>query len=81
MKVTDGISDIGEKSFHRNGARSKGFYYTRQKFIENTFNIDDVFDKDTMEELKNETLYEVTETNSLFYGRCFTICHLKKVHC
>jgi hypothetical protein len=59
--------------------RSKGFYYTNRSFVENTFNIEDIFDEQTLKELRNKTLYHVTETNSLFYGRCFTICHLKQV--
>ena len=59
--------------------RSKGFFFTPETYREKTFNIEDVFDNETLVELRNSSLYHVTETNSLFYGRCFTICYLKKV--
>ena len=58
--------------------RHHGFYYTEAMFVNNTFNIEDIFDKETLRDLKNNSLFHVIETYSLFYGRCFTICYLKQ---
>lgn len=55
--------------------RRKGFYFTTADFVRHTFNIEDIFNEQTLIDLKNESLYEVSYTNSLFYGRCFTICY------
>jgi hypothetical protein len=53
--------------------KKKGFYYKEKDFIENTFSIEDIFHNWTLPNLRNRTLYNITEVQSLLYGRCYTI--------
>ena len=59
--------------------RTLGFFYKEKDFIENTYNPEDFFIDETLELLKNNTKYTLTETWSFLYGRCHTICFLYTV--
>lgn len=62
-----------------NAYKTSGFHYSKKEFLENTFNIEDFFDQQTLDELKNKSIFAMTENLSIFYGRGYTICYLKKV--
>ncbi len=50
-----------------------GFHYTRDAFIKNTYDLEDIFHNETMTSLKNRTNFEVDTIFTLIYGRCFVI--------
>jgi hypothetical protein len=41
--------------------------------------MEEMFTESTIEDLKNKRLFEVQEIKTLIYGRCYTICYLRKV--
>ena len=49
------------------------------EFLQHTFNIEEFFDSSTLIELRNKSLFSLTENLSIFYGRGYTVCYLKKV--
>jgi len=49
------------------------------EFLQHTFNIEEFFDSSTLIELQNKSLFSLTENLSIFYGRGYTVCYLKKV--
>jgi hypothetical protein len=59
--------------------RGNDFYFATQSYKANTFNLEDIFDGVTVKELRNKSEFEVTETQSILFGMCFTICKMRKV--
>ncbi len=59
---------------------SLGYYYTKEAIKKNSFSAEEVFETEFLSTLKNSTLYWMKEYNSLYFGTCFTICYLEKVH-
>ncbi len=57
--------------------RNKEFYFTEADYLNNTFDLGDIFDEETVSNLTNLDLYFLKEVRTLAYGRCYTI--LKKV--
>ena len=53
--------------------RKKGFYFQKEDFDKNTFDLKDVFHPVMLPELNNKSLYQIKTSQSLFYGKCFTI--------
>jgi hypothetical protein len=49
------------------------------EFLQHTFNIEEFFDSSTLIELRNKSLFSLKENLSIFYGRGYTVCYLKKV--
>jgi hypothetical protein len=41
--------------------------------------MEEMFTETTIEDLENKSLFEVQEIKTLIYGRCYTICYLRKV--
>jgi hypothetical protein len=62
-----------------NAYKTSGFHYSKKEFLDHTFSIEEFFDQQTLDELKNKSIYTMTENLSIFYGRGYTICYLKKV--
>ena len=50
-----------------------------ESFRKNSYTMDDIFDKVTTTFLANKTEFSVTETESVVFGICITICILRKV--
>ncbi len=61
------------------GYKRRGFYYSTKEFLENTFELEDIFHNKSIPELRNASLYSLTEVWSVYLGRCYTICYLPKV--
>ena len=59
--------------------KKHGFFYTKQDYEENTFNLDDVFHPETVERLSNESLYTIDHLNTLVYGKCHKLCYKNPV--
>ena len=57
--------------------KGPGFHWSSSLFNQNTFQLEDLFEKSTLKNIQNGSLYWVGETYSVFYGRCFTICYMK----
>jgi hypothetical protein len=57
--------------------RKKGFHFTEEEFERNTFNLDDIFHEETVQEFRNNSIYDVKEVKSFVFGKCFSICYLK----
>ena len=60
-------------------SKKHGFFYTKQDYEENTFNLDDVFHPETVERLSNESLYTIDHLNTLVYGKCHKLCYKNPV--
>ena len=56
------------------GFRQRGFYYSNQDYIKNTFELEDFFGNKTLNEIRNSSLYRFQEVRSMFFGRCYKIC-------
>jgi len=56
-----------------------GFHYKALDFNLSTYNLDDIFNSETVEMLNNGTGYLVTTVSSLYFGRCYTITKLEGV--
>jgi hypothetical protein len=60
--------------------KSKGFYYTARDLRNHSYAAEEVFDAGTLARLRsNDSLYYFREAFSVYFGACFTICHLKPV--
>jgi hypothetical protein len=59
--------------------KTPGLHYTSKQFVENTFDLEDFFEDETMLQIKNKSLYSLTQTWTVYYGRCHTACYLQKV--
>jgi hypothetical protein len=56
-----------------------GFYYTNELIKDNSITVEDVFEQQTLDKLsKNESL-STQNHFSIYFGTCFTFCHLKKM--
>ena len=53
------------------GFRQKGFYYTRESFKNNTFNLEDIFDDKTTKHLKNEVYILIFFINCKYISSAF----------
>jgi hypothetical protein len=53
--------------------RKSGIFYSESDFDENTFTVEEMFDMETVKRLKNGTIFEYYELESIVYGRCFTL--------
>ena len=60
------------------GFRKQGYFFRRSEFFNNSFNLDEIFDPETVTSLKNESQYSVTEVLSLYFGRCYCIKKLQE---
>ena len=59
------------------GYKKQGFHYQESEYIKNTFRLEDIFTNETLEKLRNETRYKVTEIRSITNGRCYTVQGMK----
>ena len=56
------------------GFKTRGKYYNLKTYLNNTFDLDEVFVRSTVESLKNKTgLYRVKEVYTLLLGRCYMV--------
>ena len=58
------------------GYKTKGVYASPKSFLENTCNLNDIFEAESKRKIKNESLYFCREVKTIFQGRCFTVCDL-----
>jgi hypothetical protein len=58
------------------GFRKRGFYYLNQDYVDNTFEIQDFFSSSTLQALNNASMYSVKDVRSMYFGRCYKICHV-----
>jgi hypothetical protein len=54
--------------------KSQGFFRTNRDYEENTFQLEDIFQIETLESLKNKTEFKVKEIRTLIFGKCYMIC-------
>ena len=59
--------------------KKNGFHYSKDDYQNQTYNITDIFDNTTLEQLGNKSNLLYTETRSLFYGRGYTVCFNNKM--
>ena len=59
--------------------KTAGLHFTSKQFVENTFDLEDFFEDETMVEIKNSSLYSLTQTWSVYLGRCHTLCYIPAV--
>ena len=59
--------------------KKNGFHYSKHDYQNQTYNITDIFDNTTLEQLGNKSNLLYTETKSLFYGRGYTVCFNNKM--
>ena len=55
------------------GYKAKGKFFNMENYLNNTFEKEQVFSPNTIEMLKNESLYSVKEVYSILLGRCFRV--------
>ena len=56
--------------------KKRGFHYELDQFQANTFSLNDLFENDTISQLKNKSLFEIKEINSILHGKCYSLCPL-----
>ena len=56
--------------------KQKEVYASPKSFLENTCNLNDIFEAESKRKIKNESLYFWREVKTIFQGRCFTVCDL-----
>jgi len=59
--------------------KTRGFYYKDDDIKKNSFSAEEIFDPNTLSELKNGSMFWMKEFRSIFFGSSFTICPLKMV--
>jgi len=52
---------------------------TNQDFLENTYNFEEIFNNMTISDFKTTYIMSVKTVNSIFFGRCYTICPMEKI--
>ena len=55
--------------------KTKGLHYNPEDFKRNTFDLEEIFENNTLSLLRNSSQYSLNETWSIQYGRCHTINH------
>ena len=55
------------------GFKKPGFYFSVKLLDENTYALADIFENDTLDELRDETMFEIREIKNYIIGRCFMI--------
>ena len=53
--------------------KKRGYYFQKDDFNDNTFDLEDIFHPVMLQFLKMESLYQIKTTWSVFYGKCFTL--------
>ena len=59
--------------------KTRGFHYTKQAIMNNSYSAGEVFDPIFLNILRNSSQYWMKEYYSIYFGTCFTICYLEKV--
>jgi hypothetical protein len=56
--------------------KKKGFYLTKEDYLENTFGLDDIYGPKTIRKFRNASSFKLKEMKTLFNGRVFVVCPL-----
>ena len=56
--------------------RKHGFYFNKKLLDENTFALEDIFQPDTVKELRNQSIFKIKEVRNYQMGKCFTLTAL-----
>jgi len=59
--------------------KKRGFFYDVDEFNENVFTLNDIFKHETILMLKNSSLFNIKEINSLIHGKCYSFCPLTQM--
>jgi hypothetical protein len=59
--------------------KQRGFYYTNELIKNNSFTAEEIFDPHTLDKLRNKDNFLMTQSYSIYYGNCFTVCDLQPV--
>jgi hypothetical protein len=59
------------------GSKRSGFFIDEKTYNENSYKLEELFSPRTAARLQNQAIFQTKETDSLFLGRCYTICSLK----
>jgi hypothetical protein len=83
--ITLSDKDIAEKKFPTfticpwPAFRQRGLYFKEKDYLDNTFELFDVFNNISYGLLMNKSIYDWKELRGIYFGRCYTIEH--KVTC
>jgi len=53
--------------------RKHGFYFNQKLLNENTFSLEDIFQPESLKELKNKSTFEIKVIHNFQIGKCFTL--------
>jgi hypothetical protein len=53
-----------------------GMYYEEKSYLENTFQLEDIFHNKTLQQIKNKTNFLMKEIHTLYLGTCYSLCAL-----
>jgi len=57
--------------------KQRGLYFEEKSYLENTFQLEEIFHDYTLKHISNETNFQIRKINTLFLGTCFTLCSFK----
>ena len=60
------------------GYKNPGHFFGKKSYNENAYQLEELFSPKTVSDLKNSSLFKLSETMSIYLGRCFTICPVQK---
>ena len=56
------------------GFKTKGFFYTNQSYLENSFSPEELFHLDSLQIFQNKSKFVFKEVRTILNGRCYTLC-------
>ena len=59
------------------GFKEFGLHFSKEAFMQQTFDLEDIFGAITLNQFRNESEYLITESHTMALGRCFTVRPLK----
>jgi hypothetical protein len=59
--------------------KKRGFFYTNKDYVEQSYSLKDIFDDETILNLKNSSLFHYKEQHTLYHGNIIVICPIPKV--
>ena len=57
--------------------KAKGHHYTTEMYETQSFKVNEIFEKETLERINNKSLFEVHDVRTINNGLSTTICYLK----
>jgi hypothetical protein len=54
--------------------KSSGFHFTEEAYQANSFELEDIFTTQSVNDLRNKSAYDIFETKTVHHGKVFSIC-------